>query len=119
MPNNIPQIPNPPRSLAAKFAPLILPAQLHDLPQNYSQRIKLYDVEGNVSAQRHLDWFNDFVDLKEVYYADAKMRLFAQSLSGEVRKWFKALLQQAFETSLRSKCLSLLDGETRRTPCSC
>jgi hypothetical protein len=38
-----------------------------------------------------MDWFNDFVDLEEVYYADAKMRLFMQSLSGEVRKWFKAL----------------------------
>jgi hypothetical protein len=80
--NNIPQIPNPPRAMAARFSPLILPAQLHDLPQNYSQRIKLYDVEGNVSAQRHLDWFNDFVDLEEVDYADVKMRLFAQSFWG-------------------------------------
>jgi hypothetical protein len=91
IPKNIPQIPNPPRAMAARFSPLILPAQLHDFPQNYSQRIKLYDVEGNVSAQKHLDWFNDFVDLEEVDYADAKMRLFMQSLSGEVRKWFKSL----------------------------
>jgi hypothetical protein len=89
--NNIPQIPNPPRAMAARFAPLILPAQLHDFPQNYSQRIKLYDVEGNVSAQKHLDWFNDFVDLEEVDYADVKMRLFTQSFVGEVRKWFKSL----------------------------
>jgi hypothetical protein len=36
IPNNIPQIPNPPRSMAARFSPLILPAQLHDFPQNYS-----------------------------------------------------------------------------------
>jgi hypothetical protein len=105
IPKNIPQIPNPPRAMAARFTPLILPAQLHDFPQNYSQRIKLYDVEGNVSAQKHLDWFNDFVDLEEVDYADAKMRLFMQSLSGEVRKWFKSLpatsIQDftAFETS--------------------
>jgi hypothetical protein len=68
--------------MATRFTPLILPAQLHDLPQNYSQRIKLYDVEGNVSAQKHLDWFNDFVDLEEVDYADAKMRLFVQSFRG-------------------------------------
>jgi hypothetical protein len=61
------------------------------LPQNYSQRIILYDAEGNVSAEKHLDWFNDFVDLEEVDYADAKMRLFAQRLLGDVRKWFKAL----------------------------
>jgi hypothetical protein len=38
-----------------------------------------------------LDWFNDFVDLEEVDHEDAKLRLFAQSLSEEVRKWFKAL----------------------------
>jgi hypothetical protein len=42
-------------SMAARFPPLILPTQLHDLPQEYNQRIKLYDVEGNVSAQKHLD----------------------------------------------------------------
>jgi len=47
---NIPQIPNPPRVMAAKFSPLSLPAQLHDFPQNYNERIKRYDVEGNTSA---------------------------------------------------------------------
>jgi len=34
--NNIPQNPNPPRAMAARFTPLILPVQLHDFPQNYS-----------------------------------------------------------------------------------
>ena len=38
-----------------------------------------------------MDWFNDFVDLEEVDHEDEKLRLFTQSLSGEVRKWFKAL----------------------------
>jgi hypothetical protein len=96
---------NPPRVMATRFTPLSLPSQLHDFPQNYNQRIKLYDAEGNASAQKHLDWFNDFVDLEEVDHEDAKMRLFAQSLSGEVRKWFKALQAAsipdfaAFETS--------------------
>jgi hypothetical protein len=74
--NNIPQTPNPPRAMVARFSPLILPAQLHDFPQNYNQRINLYDVEGNISSQKHMDWFNDFVDLEEVDYADAKIRLF-------------------------------------------
>jgi hypothetical protein len=32
IPNNIPPIPNPPRFMAARFASLILPTQLHDLP---------------------------------------------------------------------------------------
>jgi hypothetical protein len=44
----------PPRVMVARFTPLAFPAQLHDLPHNYNQRIKLYDVEGNASAQKHL-----------------------------------------------------------------
>jgi hypothetical protein len=52
--------------MAAIFSPLILPAQLHDLPQDFNLRIKLYDVEGNIFSQKHLDWFNDFIDLEEV-----------------------------------------------------
>jgi hypothetical protein len=84
-------IQNPPRVMAARFSPLVLPAQLHDLPQNYAQRIKTYGAEEDISAQQHLDRFNDFIDLEEVDYEDVKMRLFAQSFSGEVKKWFKAL----------------------------
>jgi hypothetical protein len=62
--------------MTTRFTPIVLPTQLHDFPHNYNQSIKLYDVEGNVSAQNHLDWFNDFIDLEEVDYADMKMRLF-------------------------------------------
>jgi hypothetical protein len=46
---------------------------------------------------------------KRLDYMDAKMRLFAQSLSGDVRKWFKALPSTniwdftAFETSFLNK----------------
>jgi hypothetical protein len=92
-----------------RFSPLVLPSQLHDLPQEYNHRIKLYDVEGNVSSHKHLDWFNDFVDIEEVNYEDEKMRLFAQSLVGEVRKWFRALPAtsipdfESFETSFLAK----------------
>ena len=37
----VPQI--PPRPMVARFAPLRLLAVLHDLPQNYSKRISLFD----------------------------------------------------------------------------
>ena len=95
--------------MAGIFSPLILPTQLHDLPRNYNQRIKLYDVEGNISTQKNLDWFNDFIDLEEVDFEDVKMRLFMKSLVGDVRKWFRALPTgsiayfKAFETSFLSK----------------
>jgi hypothetical protein len=77
--------------MAARFAPLALPAQLHDLPLGYSQRIETYGAEGDVSAQHHIIRFNDFCDLEEVDHEDAKMRLFAQSLTGEVKEWFGGL----------------------------
>jgi hypothetical protein len=95
--------------MAFRFAPLILPAQLHDLPHDYNLRIKLYDAEGNISAQKHLDWFNDFIDLEEVDFAYVNMNLFTQSLAGDVRKLFRALPPasiadfEAFETSFLAK----------------
>ena len=78
--------------MAAIFAPLRLPAVLHDLPQNYSQIISLFDGEGDITAKQHVAKFEDFVDLEEVDYVDVKMWLFSQSLSGEAKKWFKDLL---------------------------
>ena len=65
--------------------------QLRDLPQAYSTRIKTYGVEEDNTAQKHLDRFNDFCDLEEIDHEDAKLRLFAQSFSGEVKKWFRGL----------------------------
>ena len=45
---------NPPRPMAARFAPLRFPALLHNLPQNYSQRISLFDGEGDITAKNML-----------------------------------------------------------------
>ena len=75
--------------MASRFPPLHLPSLLHDLPQNYSQRISLFDGEGDITAKKHVAKFEDFIDLEEVDYLDVKMQLFAQSLSGEAKKWFK------------------------------
>jgi len=53
--------------------------------------------------------FNDFIDLEEVDHEDVKMRLFAQSFSGEVKKWFRGLRAgsintfQVFETTFLRK----------------
>ena len=75
--------------MATRFTPLVLPTALHELPQNYAQRIIQFDAEGDVTTQQHLDRFIDFIDLEEVDDEYVKMRLFAQSFSGAVRKWFK------------------------------
>ena len=42
---------NPPRTMVARFAPLRLHALLHDIPQNYSQIISLFDGEGDITTK--------------------------------------------------------------------
>jgi hypothetical protein len=105
-------------TMVARFSPLVLPTQLHDFPWEYNQRIKLYDVEGKVSAQKHLEWFNKFVDLEEVDYEDAKMSLFSQSLAREVRKWVRALPAATILNFEALKRVFLQSVVTRRTPFS-
>jgi hypothetical protein len=61
------------------------------MPQDYQTRIPKFDGTGSLNAQHHVDKMNDFFDLQEVDEADVQMRLFAQSLTGDVKKWFKAL----------------------------
>ena len=63
--------------MAARFAPLALPVVLHDLPQNYAQKIPFYDGDGNFTARQHVDKLDVYVYLEEVDDNDVKMRLFA------------------------------------------
>jgi hypothetical protein len=77
--------------MAAKYASLVLDAPLHKMPQDYQTRIPQFDGTGSMNAQQHVDKMNDFFDLQEVYEENVQMRLFAQSLTGDVKKWFKAL----------------------------
>ena len=53
--------------------------------------MKQFGAEGDVTAQQHFDKFLDFCDLEKIDYEDVRMWLFAQSLSGEVKKWFRLL----------------------------
>jgi hypothetical protein len=101
------------------FSPLILPSLLHDLPDEYNLRIKLYDVEGNISTQKHLDWFNDFIDLEAVDFTDVKMRLFTQSLVGDVTKWFRALEPGSIIDFSAFETLFLAIREITKTPFNC
>ena len=75
----------------AKYAPLVLPAILHDMPQNYDQIITTYGAEGEITAKQHLTKINDILDLKEIDHDDAKMRFLAQSFTGKVKFWYRGL----------------------------
>jgi len=75
--------------------PLALPALLHDMPQNYDQRIKKFGAEGEVSAKQHLAKINDTLDLWEIDEDDVKMRFPTQSFIGEVKTWFRSLQERS------------------------
>ena len=77
---------------------MALPAALHGLPLNYAHRITWYDGEGNFKTRQHVDKFDDFVDLEEVDYEYFKMRLFAQILSREAKKWFRDFPAESIHT---------------------
>ena len=85
-------VPPPPAAAPARYAPLVLPVVLNALLSKYSAKIKIWGSDEEITAKEHVDQFNDFIDREEIDHEDVKMRLFSQSFTGEVRKWFKALV---------------------------
>jgi hypothetical protein len=78
--------------IASRYAPLVLLVGLHALPTTYYMKyLPIYNGEGDVTVEEHLVSFYSFADNFNIDYADVCMRLFVQSLDGEVRKWFQCL----------------------------
>ena len=76
--------------MANRYAPLVLPTQLNAMPQDYQRKIFFFDATGRYTTQQH-DKMIDYFELHEIDEADVQMRLFAQTLTRDVKKWFKAL----------------------------
>jgi hypothetical protein len=77
--------------MEARYAPLVLDTPLHAMPQDYQMRLPHFDGTWPLSAQQHIDKMNAYFDLQEVDEVDVQMRLFGQSLTGEVKKLYKGL----------------------------
>ena len=71
------------------FSPILLPVVLHDLPWGHAKKLKQFKGERGYSAEEHLEWFSDWINLEEINHEDIKVGLFSQSLVGEERKWYK------------------------------
>ena len=61
------------------------------MPHDYQRKIILFDVIGQGTAQQHVNKMIDYYELHEIDDSDVQMRLFAQTLTGDVKKWFKGL----------------------------
>lgn len=77
--------------MAARYAPLVLPQNLDDMPDDYQIKIPLFDATQSITVQQHVDRMNDLFDIHEVDAKNVSMRLFVLSFRGEVRKWFREL----------------------------
>ena len=81
--------PNPPppgvfAKVAARYAPLVLPAQLHDLPDNYIKNLPKFTGEGDLTAAEHINFFDQFADICGIEHEDVYSRLLVQTFEGQV-----------------------------------
>jgi hypothetical protein len=85
-------LPPIPVKIPDRYKPLDLPPILHDLPVNYTNNLPRFDGENvNITAEKHIQSLEDFLDLYEVEDDDVCIRMFSLSLQGKVKNWFKNL----------------------------
>ena len=77
--------------MVAWYAPLVLPQPLVPLPNDYQYRIPHFTRIESTTTQQHVDKMDDAFDYMEIEEETIKMRIFAQILGGEAKKWFKGL----------------------------
>ena len=80
-----------PRKVPKRYKPLILPPVLNPLPTNHPEYLPRFDGENGITAQKHIQAFEDYLSIFEVEDEDVSLRLFALSLQSEARTWFEAL----------------------------
>lgn len=98
------------------YASLSLSFPLHEPPKNYDQRLPQYDGAGNITARKHVDEIIDFIDLEGVDHEHVKLRLFAQSLSGKARKWYRSLTTRSIPNFQHIQSSFLNRWEVKKNP---
>jgi hypothetical protein len=51
-----------------------------------------------ISAEKHIQGFEHFLDLFEVEHVDVCLRAFSQSLQGDVKEWFRHLQPESISS---------------------
>jgi hypothetical protein len=78
--------------VVAKYAPLILPQPMNPLPVgDYLKYMPKFTGEEDITAEKNLASFYSYADNLNIENEDVWMRVFIQSLDGEVRKCFRGL----------------------------
>ena len=75
----------------SRYAPLVLPVPLHELPENYMKNLPKFTGEGDLTTQEHINFFDQFVDILGLEHEDVYSRLLVKNFEGHVRTWFQGL----------------------------
>jgi hypothetical protein len=98
---NINPPPPPPRifsKVTTRYAPLALPATLHDLHENSMKSLPKFMGEWDLTTTKHITFFYQFVDILQIEHEDVYMRLLVHTFEGQVRTWFRGLLANSIAT---------------------
>ena len=78
--------------VAARYAPLVLHQPLNALHGgDYQKYLPRFNGQGETTAEEHWEAFLSYADNQNIEAKDVWMRMFVQSLDGDVRKWFREL----------------------------
>jgi len=101
--------------IAARYTPLVLPHPLHEFPTNdYMKYLPKFNGEGEKTVEEHITDLYGFANNFGIEQQDVWMRLFAQSLEGEVQKWFRALQANSIPNILAFDVLFLMKWGDRK-----
>lgn len=95
----VPVVPHIPPNMANRYAPLQLPNNPGAMPQDYQGKITYFDGTSTYTALQHTKKMQDYFENYEIDDDDVRMKNFVQSLTGEVRTWFRALAANSIENS--------------------
>ena len=91
-------VPLIPANMANRYAPLQLPANPGALPQEYQSKITYFDSTGPFTTLQHTKKMQDYFENYEIDNDSVRMRIFVQSLTGDVRTWFRSLAANSITT---------------------
>jgi hypothetical protein len=88
-----------------------LPPILHDLPVNYINNLPRFDGENEkITAEKHIQNLEDFLDLYEVEDDDVCIRMFALSWEVKLKIGLRTFQSQASEIFSSSCKFSWIGG---------
>ena len=81
-----------PTKVIERYKPLVLPLIFQPLPTELIDKLPLFNEENSkITADQHVQKLEDVLELYEIEEDDVRIRMFALSLQGNAKSWFKNL----------------------------